>query len=31
MQTNAPQQNGKVLSVLIKIRTFAQAQPGAAS
>ena len=31
MQTNAPQQNGKVLNVQIRIRTFAQAEPGAAS
>lgn len=31
MQTNAPQQNGKVLSVQIKLRTFAKAEPGVAS
>lgn len=31
MQTTAPQQNGKVLSVQIKLRTFAKAEGGEAS
>ena len=31
MQTTAPQQNGKVLSVQIKLRTFAKSEPGTAS
>ena len=31
METTAPQQNGKLLSVQIRIRTFARIEPGAAS